>query len=61
MTLSISCSELGIECDFKTTGNTGEAVIDLLMRHVEQAHAEDWFEIEEIYQAACQIIREKAA
>jgi hypothetical protein len=31
------------------------------MRHVGTAHGEDWFEIEEIYQAACQVIREKAA
>ena len=61
MPLSIRCSELGIECDFMTSGKTEETVIDSLMRHVEKAHAEDWFEIEEIYQAACQIIREKAA
>ena len=61
MALSIRCRELGIACDFLTSGETGEAAIDSLMRHVEKAHAEDWFEIEEIYQVACQIIRVKAA
>ena len=61
MALSIRCRELGIACDFLTTGETGEAAIHSLMRHVEIAHAEDWFEIEEIYQAARQLIREKAA
>jgi predicted small metal-binding protein len=61
MTLSISCRELGIACDFLTSGETGEAAIDSLMCHVEKSHAEDWFEIEEIYQVACRLIREKAA
>jgi len=61
MTVSISCKELGMDCLFITDGETGEVAIDSLIRHVQTEHSEDWFEIEEIYQAACQVIREKAA
>lgn len=61
MTVSISCKEVGMDCHFVTNGETGEVAIDSLMRHVETEHSEDWFEIEEIYQAASQVIREKAA
>jgi predicted small metal-binding protein len=57
----ISCRELGIDCRFETEGETGEVVIELLMRHVQSEHAEDWFEIEEIHQAAWSVVREKAA
>jgi len=42
-------------------GETGEVVMESLMRHVHTEHTDDWFEIEEIYQAACSVIREKAA
>lgn len=61
MTVSISCKEVGMDCHFVTGGETGEVAIDSLMRHVGTEHSEDWFEIEEIYQTACQVIREKAA
>ncbi|NJD62755.1 MAG: DUF1059 domain-containing protein [Deltaproteobacteria bacterium] len=61
MPLSISCKEIGMDCDFVTDGETGEIVIDSLMRHVHTEHSEDWFEIEEYYQAACAIIQMKAA
>lgn len=60
MTVSISCKEVGMDCHFVTGGETGEVAIDSLMRHVGTEHDEGWFEIEEIYQAACQVIREKA-
>jgi predicted small metal-binding protein len=59
--MSISCKELGFDCNFVKEGETGEIVIESLMRHVQTEHTEDWFEIEEIYQAACSVIREKAA
>jgi predicted small metal-binding protein len=61
MSMSISCKELGMDCNFVKEGETGEVVIESLMRHVHTEHTEDWFEIEEIYQAACSVIREKAA
>ena len=61
MDTSIGCKELGLSCDFVIVGETGENVIEALMRHVKEEHTDDWFEIEEIYQAACQVIREKAA
>ncbi len=61
MSISIGCKELGMDCRFMTEGETGEVVIELLMRHVQTEHTEDWFEIEEIYQAACSVVRAKAA
>ena len=61
MTVSISCKELGLDCVFVTNGDTGEVAIDSLMRHAQTEHSEDWFEIEEIYQAACKVLRERAA
>lgn len=61
MLTSISCKELGIECNFIIEGETGEIVIEYLMRHVKSEHIDDWFEIEEIYQAACSVAKAKAA
>lgn len=61
MSMSISCKELGMDCNFVKEGETGEVIIETLMRHVHAEHSDEWFEIEEIYQAACQILREKAA
>jgi hypothetical protein len=48
-------------CDYVTKREAEEFVIDSYMRHVHTEHADDWFDIEEIYQAACSVIREKAA
>jgi len=53
MPMSIRCKELGIDCNYVIEGETGDIVIESLMRHVQTEHSEDWFEIEEIYQAAC--------
>lgn len=69
MPVSISCKELGVDCpfsvqldrDFVTQREAEEAVIDSFMHHVQTEHTDDWFEIEEIYQAACKAIRGKAA
>lgn len=61
MSISISCRELGMDCHFVKEGDTGEEVIDSLLRHVHTEHSGDWFEVEEIFQAACAVIREKAA
>jgi predicted small metal-binding protein len=61
MSISIGCDELGMDCNFVTEGETEEVVIESLMRHVHAEHTDDWFRIEEIYQAACSVIGEKAA
>lgn len=61
MAISISCQELGANCGFETDGETEKGVLESLMRHVRTEHTDDWFEIEEIYQAACSVIRGKAA
>jgi len=61
MSISISCKELGIDCDFVGDGETRESVMESLMHHVQTEHSEDWFDNEEIYQAACTVIGEKAA
>ena len=61
MYTSIGCKELGIDCNVVIEGETRETVIESLMRHVQTEHTDDWFEIEEIYQAACSVARAKAA
>ena len=61
MHTSISCKELGIDCDVVVEGDSGESIIESLMRHVQTEHTDDWFEMEEIYQAACSVARAKAA
>jgi predicted small metal-binding protein len=61
MQTSISCKELGIDCNVVIEGETGEIVIESLMRHVQTEHTDDWFEIEEIYQAARSVAKAKAA
>jgi predicted small metal-binding protein len=61
MSISIGCNELGMDCHFETEGETGEVVIESFMHHVHAEHTDDWFQIEEIYQAASSVIREKAA
>ena len=61
MTISIGCRELGIDCYFVTDGETMEGAIESLMRHVQMEHDEDWFEIEDIYESACQVIRKRAS
>ena len=60
MDASIGCKELGIACDYIIVGETGE-IIEAIMRHVKEEHTDDWFEIEEIYQAVCSVARVKAA
>jgi len=61
MYLSIGCKELGLDCDFIIEGESGEIIIESIMRHVRTEHTEDWYEIEEIYQAAWSLARTKAA
>lgn len=64
MAISIGCKELGMDCPFETKGETKEGVLDSVMRHIRMDHmekVEDWFEREEVYQAVCKAIREKAA
>jgi len=61
MNTSIGCKELGIACDFVVEGKAGETVIEALMRHMKEEHTDDWYEIEEICQAARSLVRAKAA
>ena len=61
MHTSISCKELGIDCDVVVEGDSGASIIESLMRHVQTEHTDDWFEMEELYQAACSVARAKAA
>jgi predicted small metal-binding protein len=61
MSISVSCRELEMECPFVTEGETEKVVLDSFMRHVQTEHTDDWFDIEEIYQAASTVVHEKAA
>jgi len=61
MPITICCKELGMDCHFVAEGEIKEVVIESLMRHMQTDHTDDWFEEEEIYQAACSVIRKKTA
>ncbi len=64
MSISILCKELGMDCPFETKGENEEAVLESVMHHMHAEHKEeleDWFGIEEVYQAARKAIHEKAA
>ena len=61
MYTTISCKDLGIGCNVVSGGETVEMAIESLMRHVQTEHTDDWFDMEEIYQAACSVASAKAA
>jgi len=61
MAISIGCRELGMDCNFVTEGESNEIVVDSLIRHTQEEHSDDWFDLEETYQAAWSVVREKAA
>ncbi|MBI5576980.1 MAG: DUF1059 domain-containing protein [Deltaproteobacteria bacterium] len=61
MFISINCREIGMDCDFVVHGDTEDSVMEMIMRHVNDVHAEDWYETEELYRVAMMKIREKAA
>lgn len=53
-----------MDCPFEAKGETKAVILDVVMRHMRVDHkekVEGRFEIEEIYQAACNAIRENAA
>ncbi len=61
MTLVISCRDLGADCTYTVYGTTMEEVLTQIMEHIRDDHDVDWFELEEIYQAARSRVREQAA
>ncbi len=61
MTISISCRELGMDCRFVGEAEDEDALLELLMEHVRNGHEVDWYEDEEIYDAAREFLRRKAA
>jgi len=61
MSISINCKELEMDCNFVTEGETAQEAMEALMQHVHMEHTDNWFEIEEISQAAYAVIRRKAA
>ena len=38
MTKSISCRDVGVDCDFKATGKTVEEVMQACAQHAQSAH-----------------------
>jgi predicted small metal-binding protein len=50
-----------MNCLFCCEGETEAAVVDSLVRHVQEEHDEEWFDIEAMYEAARSMIRGKAA
>jgi predicted small metal-binding protein len=61
MFLVITCRDLGADCGFTAYGATAEEVLTQFMEHVHADHDTEWYEIEELYQAARSRIREEAA
>ena len=61
MAISIGCRELGVDCRFVKEGESNEIVVDSLIRHTREEHSDDWFDLEETYQAARSVIQEKSA
>ena len=61
MPIAISCRELGMDCYFVCEGETETAVIETFVSHLQEDHGGEWFEIEELYETACAVIRSKAA
>ncbi len=61
MTISIGCRDLGMDCAFVAEAENEDALLELLMEHVQYGHEDDWFEAEEIYHAALERLGRKAA
>jgi predicted small metal-binding protein len=41
MTKSISCRDVGVDCDFKAKGKTVDEVLQACVQHAKQAHGMD--------------------
>lgn len=56
----IPCRNLGQDCPFEATALTEEESLTKIMRHVQEAHTRDWYELEEIHAAAYSLLRNGA-
>jgi len=61
MRMELLCREAGGDCDFVACGETGEEILDVLMKHIHAVHTDDWFEVEEMYAVACEVLHRRAA
>lgn len=41
MAKSISCKDVGVDCDFKASGETQEEVLAAVQKHAKEAHGYD--------------------
>jgi len=57
----ITCRDMGVECDFTAEGPDEYEALAMFMRHVQEDHTTDWFELEEINIRAQAILRHRAA
>ena len=56
---TLACSELGFDCPFRSNGtNVGDALTGI-MRHIRAVHTLDWFELEELHEAARSLLRKE--
>jgi predicted small metal-binding protein len=60
MKVEIGCRELGRDCDFMAYGESKQEILYRIMRHVQEEHTDDWFDVEEIYAAAIALIQQRA-
>lgn len=59
--ISITCRELGVDCDFEAEGRNEYETLTVFMEHVQKDHTTDWFDLEDINMKARTILRHNAA
>ena len=57
MEKTVTCRDLGLECDFAASGLTGSETVTTIIRHVREKHTVDWFELEKIHARLRSLLR----
>jgi predicted small metal-binding protein len=57
METTITCRDLGFDCDFEARILTGTETLTTIMRHVQTTHTRDWFEREDIHAKLRSLLR----
>lgn len=57
----LACRDLGMDCDCEVRGETASDILARIMEHIRMDHDLDWFEVEDVHQAALARIRDAAA
>lgn len=57
MEKTVTCRDLGLECDFAASGLTGSETVTTIIRRVREKHIVDWFELEKIHARLRSLLR----